>query len=876
MKRLLRKTIWRTWLLILALMVVPKLAQAYEVTSTVTGVVNGNYGPEITTDEGANWIVNDGISLYNENNSTVVLSVDGESATGLVSLTSMYSLTGEIISVEIDGYSSTDNASVSFKVQDISSQDPDSYIEKGTITLGTSMNTYTLDFKEPVVVGGVGYDEYLRFVYNPGNTTDNICIRKITIRMVSPYLSVFVWNQKFDVNNVNCERPVEDFPMSFNPTDSTLIFYKNYNGCELGCDTMAIKSYIPRLKIHLGGDVTMQSNNRFIVFDSPETAETLTFTTDENNPGSLTFERYSDFTDVPKEDSLVVFYNKHDPVYLNNLQLTQGTDNFTVSTQAVINPIINKEDISVEEVFSNATPASYSNLDGVVINNVLYTLNDEQGYFYTSDGEKENVSGGTAAAGIVLKVGMTDEEVSALDGLMPGCTAFNDAFKGMTMMLPAGTNYFSIDMEGDGELHARVAATTLTLTKGATYKVVSTTPVALLIYQLDKESNASRANGPRHEKVQTTSVKVTGYKANSSALINTVGFNQTASVYALSAVGYDPTTPYVEMSTLSVSSSAEAGSAQAPARSVDAPLMSGGSEKEYVISELGADVFDEITDKSFIRYVDLSGTIVKDMWVDRSIDYNVFYGFPDATYIYLPKENNANDQPNVIVDGVCNELTLDEGNTFMAPAAISFKAATVTLNRTFTAGKKATVFLPFSIPADQASVLGTFHTFKEISGDAALFNDPESSDIADNTPYIFVPAADATNLVAHDVSVNGLGSPSASNGELYGTFKRIDWTTDPTDIYGFAAKTENGLEQGQFFKVKAGSFVPPFRAYLKVSGAPARLRVVIGDDEVTGITTIADDATESNVWYSLDGQLHQGTPRQQGIYIHNNKKVIVK
>ena len=144
-------------------------------------------------------------------------------------------------------------------------------------------------------------------------------------------------------------------------------------------------------------------------------------------------------------------------------------------------------------------------------------------------------------------------------------------------------------------------------------------------------------------------------------------------------------------------------------------------------------------DKDKLLYIDLTGTQVKDIWVNRSS--GIFNGINSATTIYLPDGNNDAGEPNVIINGECKTLTLDENKTFKAPAGKTFKVETVTLKRTnaFVAGKPATVFLPFTIPASQASALGTFHTFKEISGDDAVFNTAESGDIAANTPYIFVP-----------------------------------------------------------------------------------------------------------------------------------------
>ena len=297
----------------------------------------------------------------------------------------------------------------------------------------------------------------------------------------------------------------------------------------------------------------------------------------------------------------------------------------------------------------------------------------------------------------------------------------------------------------------------------------------------------------------------------------------------------------------------------------------------YPISSLSESVFAEITpaDKDKLLYIDLTGTQVKDIYVDRSS--GIFNGINNATTIYLPGGNNYadDDEPNVIINGEGKSMTLDDSKTFKAPAGKTFKVNQVTLTRTnaFAKDKPATVFLPFNIPADQASALGTFHTFKEISGDDAVFSTAVSGDIAANTPYIFVPNYKYASLTATDVTLNT--TVPVASGELIGTYERIDWTTDPDDIYGFSATNQGDLTQGQFFKVKASSYILPFRAYLKVSAAPSRLRLVIGDD-TTGITTISNPESEDNIWYSLDGQRHQGKPAKQGVYIHNNQKMLVK
>ncbi|MCR5199276.1 MAG: hypothetical protein K6D55_10925 [Prevotella sp.] len=543
---------------------------------------------------------------------------------------------------------------------------------------------------------------------------------------------------------------------------------------------------------------------------------------------------------------------------------------YIISTDNVITPIIN-EGVPDRDIEIDGTDTDYDDLDGVVIDDVYYTLTSDEGYYDNSGGTK----------GVVVKVGMSDAEVeAAIKAGKPGTPAFDALFRGITMMVPAGIGTVTINAKGSAagavlktKLGAAAAVAHNLTTDYADYVVnyQCTEATYLYIYVLDQEPATARPGGPHFGKVQTATVKMTGYKGNSAAVVNSVGGVQTASVYSLSCTGYKAGDDHVTMSTVEV-----APAAVAAARPVGGPMLAAANPVSYPITSLADNLFEEITTENKVKllYVDLSGTQVKGLYLDR--DDGLFKGFSDQTSIYLPNDNSAEeDEPNVIINGECKTMTLDESKTFKAPAGKTFKVETVKLTRTnaFDAGKHATVFLPFTIPASQASTLGTFHTFKEISGDDAVFNTAETGDIAANTPYIFVPKSAGASLTATNVTLNTTVPPAS--GKLIGTFERIDWTTDPDDIYGFSATDQNGLTQGQFFKVKASSYILPFRAYLKVDAAPSRLRLVIGDD-TTGITTISNPENEDNIWYSLDGQRHQGKPAKQGVYIHNNQKVLVK
>lgn len=855
------------------LMLLPLGAKADTYVSTFTGfsATNNSLVASETTIDGAvvrNWTVSAGAAEYSDG--VAIIEAPQSAEIGEIILNTDFWVYGSIQYIEIEGTCAEEST---FRLKDANDQQG-GYISE-------AIEPYIENSKIHLYIGeenDVSDPRQLSLVYT-GNSLE---ISKITI--VTSRISIYNGGCipiYYDEDN---QGMAYDNMIQFNPVDTILVI--NDLGELYGEQGPVIFTSYPHLTIQFLGNVTLCSKTKFITVNSPEGTQKLTFATDANNPGTLTFKNeYTVYTDGNEQvntgdvtEAMMSFAatgSNYGVVveYLDDLVQKATSESpiyYIISTDNVITPIIN-EGVPDRDIEIDGTDTDYDDLDGVVIDDVYYTLTSDEGYYDNSGGTK----------GVVVKVGMSDAEVeAAIKAGKPGTPAFDALFRGITMMVPAGIGTVTINAKGSAagavlktKLGAAAAVAHNLTTDYADYVVnyQCTEATYLYIYVLDQEPATARPGGPHFGKVQTATVKMTGYKGNSAAVVNSVGGVQTASVYSLSCTGYKAGDDHVTMSTVEV-----APAAVAAARPVGGPMLAAANPVSYPITSLADNLFEEITTENKVKllYVDLSGTQVKGLYLDR--DDGLFKGFSDQTSIYLPNDNSAEeDEPNVIINGECKTMTLDESKTFKAPAGKTFKVETVKLTRTnaFDAGKHATVFLPFTIPASQASTLGTFHTFKEISGDDAVFNTAETGDIAANTPYIFVPKSAGASLTATNVTLNTTVPPAS--GKLIGTFERIDWTTDPDDIYGFSATDQNGLTQGQFFKVKASSYILPFRAYLKVDAAPSRLRLVIGDD-TTGITTISNPENEDNIWYSLDGQRHQGKPAKQGVYIHNNQKVLVK
>ncbi|MBO7436310.1 MAG: InlB B-repeat-containing protein [Bacteroidaceae bacterium] len=249
-----------------------------------------------------------------------------------------------------------------------------------------------------------------------------------------------------------------------------------------------------------------------------------------------------------------------------------------------------------------------------------------------------------------------------------------------------------------------------------------------------------------------------------------------------------------------------------------------------------------------------------------------------------------------------------------------FYVYTISLDRTFTVGKPATLMLPFYMDVNYISG-GTFYTFGgvEKENDRWLATMNAVTDyIEPNTPYLVMPTETSLtfNHGTHLCTNGGGGGQTADEGSNWtfkGTYDYIKWTTDTSDpdytaeraaeigrVYGFAGVQKDGIEVGDFVKVASGARIRPMSAYLMWSDTPNAQNAPMRGSSRTGsaqelpqsITVRLLDAsgTVTNVgeidmetgeisfegWYTLQGVKLEAEPTESGIYINNGKTVSIK
>lgn len=284
-----------------------------------------------------------------------------------------------------------------------------------------------------------------------------------------------------------------------------------------------------------------------------------------------------------------------------------------------------------------------------------------------------------------------------------------------------------------------------------------------------------------------------------------------------------------------------------------------------------------------LTFVDFSGTKITGMEVDRTT--GAFNGVPDNVFIYMPAGNSvAAGTKNVVIGAISDNVELDGGiDAKPFKAMKDFKAAQVTLKRTFEAGgddKKATIYLPYDIPQEDANLLGTFYEYTGKNETTVSMNQVTDGGLKANKPYIFqAKEGGVTDPMVRVVDVKA--SPADTEG-FKGVFERKDYEPG---MYCYAGENRGGVTIGQFVEMGPGSYVPPFRAYMIGNGAPSYAiawdGIVDEFDDTTAIETIETKKTvasekTSEGWWTLNGIRMTEKPKKAGLYIFNGKMVVVK
>lgn len=601
------------------------------------------------------------------------------------------------------------------------------------------------------------------------------------------------------------------------------------------------------LTIYLKGDNNNigEQEQDGLIYQGQGASVPLTFATGDVEPGTLTLS----YSDQP----LVGFT----PTYLNNLTDMMNPDLHQITIAVSMKPFVTYNEVEkavdgggvgLGQDIEEATTTQLT--DGVLVNKILYTLPDEYDGYLSEDGNKL----------VALNSSMTDADANRImaaitDGsLLPGTPDFAAEFHGMTFLLPAGNGNIVLEVNTNehGVLHVKVGNNDPVVISGTTGFEEVTIPYALteesyvLLYSVVGAAGARTDDmhrAPGKKMMNTTTLKKVGVSARSVCSAPEPPVSPKTLTKDGYLLGHGIFVHSLESANIVVD---------------DADIVA-----------MDDDVFENLcTGYPELTYVDLSGTGITGITVDRT--KAPFKDLPSATFIYLPVGNKIKDgEKNVIIGGVCEDVTLYDDNPFEIPK--DFTATKIRLDRDFSGvlGKKCSIMLPFELDEETAASIGTFY---EIA-DAVLYENKVYMETVDKTkanwPYMFKPAKESISLEMVDVKA---------------VTKVPEYTVSGLTFVGCLENESIKSDNSQFFYCfKDDTFawvydnpvtVNIFRAYMKASGGASSNTLAI--DWGDGTTSIKNMkvGTDNNIYYDLQGR--RVLYPQKGVYILNGKKVVIK
>ena len=529
-------------------------------------------------------------------------------------------------------------------------------------------------------------------------------------------------------------------------------------------------------------------------------------------------------------------YTVYYQVTQKNYTTITGSETVTITAMA---PVVNdntEAEMTLDMDFSSNTEVQTTALTNVVIENILYTLNDQQTTGAEDDGYDSN------SGMLVLNTVVTDDDINKATTMQPGTTAYAETFKGLTMILPQGFGEIEVSSfqeEGHalcvkiGDNEPVVLSHEETLTDIIPYAVSEATYVYVYHTLLNPSANI-RHRGPKTH----VSTGLNGMKVHASVIDNPPA----QSAYKLLS---DSELEQIESTS-------------------DGGIVIDDSE----ITDLQDDLFISMMEAGTeIAYIDLRNTSVSGMTVDRT--KGAFRNVPATTFIYLPA-GNTSKSPNVVIGSVCADLQLTDDGETGYQQLFDFMATSATYHHTVRAGESTTIYLPFAVQAQEKD--GMFYEFNGITNNGVAIMQAMEQPLEPNTPYLFrAGKEDITSFTAKSVAVKKVDNQRAAAQlgiAMKGTYEKILVNNTETTIF-------YSLEDNGFTMLRTGSSIPPFSVYMISKAFMGRIGIQWSDDATAIGATAADQKTETG-WYTLSGQKLDGKPAVKGLYIRDGKKMVVK
>ena len=633
------------------------------------------------------------------------------------------------------------------------------------------------------------------------------------------------------VTEENRKSLFEDGSVIFNGVNRLYLTDAEIVGIESGLDSLEI--YIK------GTNVIEAEKDKYAIRDlTPARTQNLRFLTDNTAPGSLQLLSENSivfgFDTITVEKPLIAETSPY------GLELNSW-EAYYAMIGVPLDPLVDGENKNKTiDYGDDPGGAGNEDLTNIIIDNVLYTLHDTQTAGVSDDGFYDGM--------VVLNSVVSDGDVENALQLIPSTDEYAKAFKGITIMVPAGTGKITVKLftqEGHG----------ICVNLGGLIKKVIETHGEILVYTIPYSC-------PIATYVYIYHVKIDGAAANNNHRIGPKATVSTGIGSLQVSADQIDTPPAAQADYLSLSRD-------------DIMIPEGGAGHIIVenekVTDLNGDAFGSMFDNEDmapkrraygdydITYIDLRGTSITGKEFSR--EEGPFKGLPETTFIYLPAGNIVSGK-NMVVGSVCDSLLLGNDYYSFECAPGGFTATTAILERPFEADKKKPFYVPFALSNHED--YGTFFEFDDLKNGVVEMK--KATTVAANTAYYLqAKEGGVENIEAQCVQVEPLEEEPYSG--LIGTYMPIALFSD-SYVY------DNDLKQ---FRKGNLDYAAPFEVYLSINSNESTLLTHWeGEPAPTAVEAVRTESAETNQWYSLDGRKLQEQPTRKGVYLKNRKKLVVK
>lgn len=255
---------------------------------------------------------------------------------------------------------------------------------------------------------------------------------------------------------------------------------------------------------------------------------------------------------------------------------------------------------------------------------------------------------------------------------------------------------------------------------------------------------------------------------------------------------------------------------------------------------------------------------------------------------------------NVVIGSLADNIELTD-NQYGMDTPVEFTAQAISYKRTFTAGNTgtkanwSTMVLPFNCSTVSGDNCRGWFTsssdkrkniwvmgYSRLDGTKVYFK-YAGSELEAYKPYIITVAGDkwgqSWNLVGKELTFSGINATISPRHRAITTSGDDDFVGRTFNLpRHFIYKLND--EGSNFAYTGHDTSFPGFRAYFLLFGTTAAqakaMTIAIDNGTATGISALPAPTGKAETWTDLQGRRLKAEPTQRGIYIHGDKKIMVK